>query len=251
MTARALAGWLGPATPKLPGLQRARAPEETAAVLEPMMWSRFGVTRLAPVIGLDRIGIPVVMAIRPNRRTPAVRRGSRRALARPSRRPCVHRRGRRGAPRAAPGPPGVDVPDGMAGAPTGGGRRERVRRADRDGLAFGGVSHRGDRLESGAIVLHDHVNVRAFVPSKAAASVLAMISRSPVRGPTWSRRTCGVCVSHGCCRRRIRTPAWRWARCSRAGIDGTSAAELGVDRFPLPDDEHGTVARSRATLDWA
>ena len=37
----------------------------------------------------------------------------------------------------------------------------------------------------------------------------------------------------------------------RAGIDGASAADLGVDRFPLPDDEHRTVARSRAALDWA
>ena len=39
------------------------------------MFPRFGITRLAEVTGLDRIGIPVWMAIRPNSRTLAVSQG--------------------------------------------------------------------------------------------------------------------------------------------------------------------------------
>jgi hypothetical protein len=37
----------------------------------------------------------------------------------------------------------------------------------------------------------------------------------------------------------------------RSGIDGAAAADLGVDRGALLDDEHGTVARSRAALGWS
>jgi ribosomal protein S12 methylthiotransferase accessory factor len=47
---------------------------ETVARMRPM-FSRFGITRLADVTGLDRIGIPVWMAIRPNSRTLAVSQG--------------------------------------------------------------------------------------------------------------------------------------------------------------------------------
>jgi len=47
---------------------------ETVARIRPM-FSRFGITRLADVTGLDRIGIPVWMAIRPNSRTLAVSQG--------------------------------------------------------------------------------------------------------------------------------------------------------------------------------
>ena len=70
-----LTAWLGPPTKKVPGRQRARLPEETLALLEPFLWEPFGVTRLATVTGLDRIGIPVVMSVRPNSRTLAVSQG--------------------------------------------------------------------------------------------------------------------------------------------------------------------------------
>lgn len=47
---------------------------ETVARMRPQ-FSRFGITRLADVTGLDRIGIPVWMAIRPNSKTLAVSQG--------------------------------------------------------------------------------------------------------------------------------------------------------------------------------
>lgn len=56
------------------GTHRVVAPEETLARLRPH-WKTFGVTRLANVTGLDRIGIPVIMAIRPNSRSVAVSQG--------------------------------------------------------------------------------------------------------------------------------------------------------------------------------
>jgi ribosomal protein S12 methylthiotransferase accessory factor len=75
VTPPALAAWLGAPTVKRPGLHRSRTPEETLALLRPLLWERFGVTRLATVTGLDRIGVPVVMAVRPNSRTLAVSQG--------------------------------------------------------------------------------------------------------------------------------------------------------------------------------
>ncbi len=47
---------------------------ETVARMRPN-FSRFGITRLAEVTGLDRLGIPVWMAIRPNSKTLAVSQG--------------------------------------------------------------------------------------------------------------------------------------------------------------------------------
>ncbi len=47
---------------------------ETVARMRPR-FSRFGITRLAEVTGLDRIGIPVWMAVRPNSKTLAVSQG--------------------------------------------------------------------------------------------------------------------------------------------------------------------------------
>jgi ribosomal protein S12 methylthiotransferase accessory factor len=47
---------------------------ETVARMRPM-FGRFGITRLADVTGLDRIGIPVWMAVRPNSKTLAVSQG--------------------------------------------------------------------------------------------------------------------------------------------------------------------------------
>ncbi len=56
------------------GTHRVVEPAETLARLRPH-WKRLGVTRLANVTGLDRIGIPVVMAVRPNSRSVAVSQG--------------------------------------------------------------------------------------------------------------------------------------------------------------------------------
>ncbi|HEY2743107.1 MAG TPA: YcaO-like family protein [Polyangia bacterium] len=70
------------ATPKqfLDGTHRAVAPEETWDRVAPLL-PRFGITRVANVTGLDRIGIPVVMVVRPNARTLAVSQGKGRSLA--------------------------------------------------------------------------------------------------------------------------------------------------------------------------
>src|SRR5664280_64718 len=47
--------------------QRACAPEETLARIEPLL-PLAGITRCADITGLDRLGIPVTLAIRPNAR---------------------------------------------------------------------------------------------------------------------------------------------------------------------------------------
>ena len=56
------------------GTTRTRTPAQTMAVLEPVL-SSYGITRLANVTGLDRIGIPVYQAIRPNSRSLSVSQG--------------------------------------------------------------------------------------------------------------------------------------------------------------------------------
>ena len=56
------------------GTHRVVAPEKTLERLRPHM-ARLGITRLANVTGLDRVGIPVVMAMRPNSRSVAVSQG--------------------------------------------------------------------------------------------------------------------------------------------------------------------------------
>jgi ribosomal protein S12 methylthiotransferase accessory factor len=56
------------------GTHRAVAPEATVARLRPVL-PALGITRLANVTGLDRIGIPVVVACRPNSRSLAVSQG--------------------------------------------------------------------------------------------------------------------------------------------------------------------------------
>jgi YcaO-like protein with predicted kinase domain len=56
------------------GTHRVCAPEVTLRGLGPHL-GRFGITRVADVTGLDRIGIPVFMAIRPNSRSLAVSQG--------------------------------------------------------------------------------------------------------------------------------------------------------------------------------
>ena len=56
------------------GTHRLVPPEETFARLAPLI-SSFGITRLADVTGLDRIGIPVYCAVRPSNRTLQVSNG--------------------------------------------------------------------------------------------------------------------------------------------------------------------------------
>ena len=62
------------------GTHRAVAPEETMRRLGPQL-GRFGITRLADITGLDRIGIPVVAAYRPEARSLAVSMGKGVTLA--------------------------------------------------------------------------------------------------------------------------------------------------------------------------
>jgi ribosomal protein S12 methylthiotransferase accessory factor len=59
---------------------RTRAAEETLAWLLPRI-GEFGITRLADVTGLDRVGIPVALAIRPNSRSITVAQGKGADLA--------------------------------------------------------------------------------------------------------------------------------------------------------------------------
>ena len=56
------------------GTHRTLSPEQTIARVEPLL-PHFGVTRVANLTGLDRIGVPVVMVCRPNARSSAVFHG--------------------------------------------------------------------------------------------------------------------------------------------------------------------------------
>ncbi|MEA2664484.1 MAG: hypothetical protein QOI11_1428 [Candidatus Eremiobacteraeota bacterium] len=56
------------------GTHRTRIPSETVARVTPLLRD-MGITRVANVTGLDRIGIPVVMVCRPNSRSLAVSQG--------------------------------------------------------------------------------------------------------------------------------------------------------------------------------
>ncbi len=56
------------------GTHRACAPEDTIARYEHLL-PRFGITRLANITGLDRLGVPVYCGIRPNSRGLAVSQG--------------------------------------------------------------------------------------------------------------------------------------------------------------------------------
>jgi YcaO-like protein with predicted kinase domain len=58
----------------LSGTHRIVSPAETLVRLKPLL-PRMGITRLANVTGLDTIGIPVVMSVRPNSRSLAVAQG--------------------------------------------------------------------------------------------------------------------------------------------------------------------------------
>lgn len=56
------------------GTHRARSPAETLERVSPLL-PQCGITRVANVTGLDRVGIPVVMVTRPNARSVAVSQG--------------------------------------------------------------------------------------------------------------------------------------------------------------------------------
>jgi YcaO-like protein with predicted kinase domain len=56
------------------GPHRGRSPEATLEVLRPLL-SRFGITRIGMLTGLDTVGIPVAAAYRPNSRSIAVHQG--------------------------------------------------------------------------------------------------------------------------------------------------------------------------------
>lgn len=56
------------------GTHRTMAPAETIARMQPLL-PDFGVTRIANLTGLDRIGVPVIMVCRPNARSSAVFHG--------------------------------------------------------------------------------------------------------------------------------------------------------------------------------
>lgn len=56
------------------GTHRTATPDETLARVRPHM-DRMGITRVANVTGLDRVGLPVVMVCRPNSRSLAVAQG--------------------------------------------------------------------------------------------------------------------------------------------------------------------------------
>ncbi len=61
------------------GTHRLAAPEETLARVRPWC-ERIGITRVANVTWLDRIGIPVAMAVRPNSRSVSVAQGKGQTL---------------------------------------------------------------------------------------------------------------------------------------------------------------------------
>ena len=56
------------------GTHRATEPGETLARVRPYM-ARMGITRLGNITGLDRIGVPVAIAVRPNSRSVSVSQG--------------------------------------------------------------------------------------------------------------------------------------------------------------------------------
>ena len=62
------------------GTHRTCAPEDTLTRLRPLL-ARMGITRIANVTGLDRVGIPVVMVVRPQARSVAVSQGKGLTLA--------------------------------------------------------------------------------------------------------------------------------------------------------------------------
>ena len=56
------------------GTHRAVSPDETLQRIKPLL-ARMGITRIANLTGLDRVGIPVVSVMRPNSRSLSVSQG--------------------------------------------------------------------------------------------------------------------------------------------------------------------------------
>ncbi|WP_437903476.1 YcaO-like family protein [Sorangium sp. So ce327] len=71
-----------PAAPKryLAGTHRLVSPDETVERVRPLL-PAMGITRIADVTGLDTLGVPVVMVVRPNARSIAVSQGKGSTLA--------------------------------------------------------------------------------------------------------------------------------------------------------------------------
>ncbi len=72
----AVAGLLEGTSPKIfrRGTHRVATPDETLARVRPQA-ARMGITRLGNITGLDRVGIPVAIAVRPNSRSVSVSQG--------------------------------------------------------------------------------------------------------------------------------------------------------------------------------
>lgn len=70
----------------LGGTLRTHTPEQTLARIEPGLWEHFGITRVANITGLDHLGIPTYIAIRPAAKllTTAQGKGITNALAKVS-----------------------------------------------------------------------------------------------------------------------------------------------------------------------
>jgi ribosomal protein S12 methylthiotransferase accessory factor len=68
-----LTAWLDQRLPKRfrSGTHRLATPDETLTRARPFA-ARMGITRLGNITGLDRIGIPVAIAVRPNSRSVSV-----------------------------------------------------------------------------------------------------------------------------------------------------------------------------------
>ncbi|MEU3650009.1 YcaO-like family protein [Lentzea sp. NPDC034063] len=81
MSAREAALELGPHDDKvfLDGTHRIRRPEDTWRIIEPHLRD-FGITRVADVTGLDTLGIPVTMAVRPRAKSLSVSQGKGQTL---------------------------------------------------------------------------------------------------------------------------------------------------------------------------
>lgn len=62
------------------GTHRAACPHETLQRIEPLL-ARMGITRIANLTGLDRVGVPVVSVMRPNSRSLSVSQGKGTSLA--------------------------------------------------------------------------------------------------------------------------------------------------------------------------
>lgn len=62
------------------GTHRTCAPEQTLARVQPLL-REIGITRVANLTGLDRVGVPVAMAVRPNARSVTISQGKGATLA--------------------------------------------------------------------------------------------------------------------------------------------------------------------------